>query len=120
MPRAALRASAIEMRRLPIAALTTLSTSVLMLLALAPAALAENDGRGFYGATDDEAVTYAGFIVIAFFPPVRVHDEHDPAPSGEAQGSGQGRAGSTSARPTTAAAGSRRAGGRAPNPDRDR
>ncbi|MGO9248950.1 MAG: hypothetical protein ACLP7W_10220 [Solirubrobacteraceae bacterium] len=56
------------MRRLPIAALTTLSTSVLMLLALAPAALAENDGRGFYGATDDEVVTYAGFIVIAFFP----------------------------------------------------
>jgi len=56
------------MRRLSIAALTTLSTSVLMLLALAPAALAENDGRGFYGATDDEVVTYAGFIVIAFFP----------------------------------------------------
>ncbi len=34
---------------------------------LAPAALAENDGRGFYGATNDAAVTNAGFIVIVFF-----------------------------------------------------
>jgi ABC-type sulfate transport system permease component len=51
------------MRRLTI----TLSTSLLMLLVLAPAALAENDGRGAYGATDDKVVTNAGFIVIAFF-----------------------------------------------------
>ena len=35
---------------------------------LAPAALAENDGRGFYGATDDKVVTNAGFILIVFFP----------------------------------------------------
>jgi ABC-type sulfate transport system permease component len=52
------------MRRLT----TTLSTSLLMLLVLAPAALAENDGRGAYGATDDKVVTNAGFILIVFFP----------------------------------------------------
>ena len=37
-------------------------------LVLAPAAFAENDGRGFYGATDDKVVTDAGFILIIFFP----------------------------------------------------
>ena len=43
--------------------------SVLMLLALAPGALAaNNDGRGLYGATNDKVVTNAGFIVIIFFP----------------------------------------------------
>jgi hypothetical protein len=52
------------MRRL----LPTLTSSVLLLLVLAPAALAENDGRGFYGATDDKVVTDAGFILIIFFP----------------------------------------------------
>jgi hypothetical protein len=52
------------MRRL----LSTLTSSVLLLLALAPAALAENDGRGFYGATNDKVVTDAGFILIIFFP----------------------------------------------------
>jgi hypothetical protein len=52
------------MRRLT----TTLSMSLLMLLVLAPAALAENDGRGWYGATNDKVVTNAGFIVIVFFP----------------------------------------------------
>ena len=36
---------------------------------LAPAALADtNDGRGFYGATNDKVVTNAGFILIVFFP----------------------------------------------------
>jgi flagellar biosynthesis/type III secretory pathway M-ring protein FliF/YscJ len=40
---------------------------MLMGLALAPAALAENDGRGAYGATDDKVVTNAGFIAIVFF-----------------------------------------------------
>jgi hypothetical protein len=38
-------------------------------LALAPAAGAvNNDGRGYYGATDDKVVTDAGFILIIFFP----------------------------------------------------
>lgn len=53
-----------DMRRLS----TTLLASVLLLLVLAPAALAYNDGRGFYGATDDKVVTNAGFILIVFFP----------------------------------------------------
>jgi hypothetical protein len=58
------------MRRLP----ATLCASVVLLLVcalegvLAPAALAYNDGRGFYGATDDKVVTNAGFILILFFP----------------------------------------------------
>jgi hypothetical protein len=42
--------------------------ALLLLLVIAPAASASNDGRGFYGATDDKVVTNAGFIVIAFFP----------------------------------------------------
>jgi preprotein translocase subunit SecG len=42
--------------------------ALLLLLVLAPAASAANDGRGFYGETDDKVVTNAGFIVIAFFP----------------------------------------------------
>lgn len=48
--------------------LTTLTMSVVTLLVLAPAAMAENDGRGFYGATNDKVVTKAGFILIIFFP----------------------------------------------------
>jgi hypothetical protein len=51
-------------RRLP----TALASALVLLLVLAPAALAENDGRGFYGATDDKVVTNAGFILILFFP----------------------------------------------------
>jgi len=47
--------------------LTLTSLTVLALL-FAPAALAENDGRGFYGATTDKAVTNGGFILIIFFP----------------------------------------------------
>jgi hypothetical protein len=46
----------------------TFFTSLLMLLVLAPAALAENDGRGAYGATDDKVITNVGFILIVFFP----------------------------------------------------
>jgi hypothetical protein len=52
------------MRRLT----TTVITSALLLLVLTPTALAENDGRGFYGATNDKVVTNAGFILIVFFP----------------------------------------------------
>jgi hypothetical protein len=42
--------------------------TLLLLLVLAQSALAENDGRGFYGATNDKVVTNAGFILIVFFP----------------------------------------------------
>lgn len=56
------------MRRLKTTLTVSVTAAVLMLLALAPAALADNDGRGFYGATNDKVVTDAGFIVIVFFP----------------------------------------------------
>jgi preprotein translocase subunit SecG len=49
-------------------ALAGLGSSLLLLLLLAPAALADNDGRGFYGATNDKVVTTAGFILVIFFP----------------------------------------------------
>jgi preprotein translocase subunit SecG len=52
------------MRRLPAA----LTSTVVLLLVLAPAAMAFNDGRGFYGATNDKVVTNTGFILIIFFP----------------------------------------------------
>ncbi|MGH2853244.1 MAG: hypothetical protein ACRDLF_03515 [Solirubrobacteraceae bacterium] len=52
------------MRRL----LATLASCAFLLLLLAPAAFADNDGRGFYGATNDKVVTVAGFILIVFFP----------------------------------------------------
>ncbi|HEY2397695.1 MAG TPA: hypothetical protein VGH78_01775 [Solirubrobacteraceae bacterium] len=43
--------------------------ALLALLVLAPAANAtNNDGRGYYGATNDHVVTTAGFILIVFFP----------------------------------------------------
>ena len=50
--------------------LATFTYSILLLLVLAPVALAEteNDGRGFYGATNDKVVVDAGFILIVFFP----------------------------------------------------
>ena len=64
----------------------------LMLLVLAPAALAaENDGRGWYGATNDKVVTERRLHPDRLLPDVRVRDEHDPAPAGEAQGRAQGR-----------------------------
>jgi hypothetical protein len=45
-----------------------LVAGVTLLLLAAPAAMAENDGRGIYGATNDKVVTEAGFILIVFFP----------------------------------------------------
>jgi hypothetical protein len=45
-----------------------LGLTVVLSLVLAPAASAFNDGRGFYGPTNDKVVTNAGFIVIIFFP----------------------------------------------------
>jgi preprotein translocase subunit SecG len=52
------------MRRLVL----TLPLLVLVLLLTPGAAQAYNDGRGFYGETDDKVVTNAGFILIIFFP----------------------------------------------------
>jgi preprotein translocase subunit SecG len=48
--------------------LCTLLLAFTLLALSAPAALAYNDGRGFYGATNDKVVTNAGFILILFFP----------------------------------------------------
>jgi hypothetical protein len=45
-----------------------LPLAVLVSLVLAPVADAYNDGRGFYGGTNDHVVTTAGFILIGFFP----------------------------------------------------
>jgi hypothetical protein len=47
---------------------TLVPLALLATLVLAPAAGAYNDGRGFYGATNDRVVTDAGFILILFFP----------------------------------------------------
>jgi hypothetical protein len=55
------------MRRLSQSLLLALSLLAFVLL-LAPIAEAHNDGRGFYGATNDKVITNAGFILIAFFP----------------------------------------------------
>jgi hypothetical protein len=45
-----------------------LAYAVLLALAFAPSAGAYNNGRGFYGGTNDHVVTTAGFILIVFFP----------------------------------------------------
>jgi hypothetical protein len=42
--------------------------AMLVPFVLVSTAQAHNDGRGFYGATDDKVVTDAGFILIVFFP----------------------------------------------------
>jgi hypothetical protein len=47
---------------------TLVPLALLATLVLAPAASAYNDGRGFYGATNDKVVTNAGFILVIFFP----------------------------------------------------
>jgi hypothetical protein len=52
------------MRRL----LTSLLTTFLLIMVLAPVALAADGGEGVYGETNDKVVTNVGFIVIAFFP----------------------------------------------------
>jgi hypothetical protein len=52
------------MRRL----LSALSGYILLVLIVAPAALAFNDGRGFNGENTDRTVTNAGFILVGFFP----------------------------------------------------
>jgi hypothetical protein len=47
---------------------TLVPLALLASLVLAPAASAYNNGRGFYGPTNDVVVTNAGFILIIFFP----------------------------------------------------
>jgi hypothetical protein len=42
--------------------------ALLLPFVLVPIADAANDGRGFYGETNDKVVTDAGFILIIFFP----------------------------------------------------
>jgi hypothetical protein len=42
--------------------------ALLLALVLVPVAQAENDGRGFYGATNDKVVTNFGLGLIIFFP----------------------------------------------------
>jgi hypothetical protein len=46
----------------------TLLAWIVALAALAPVALAGDEGQGLWGETDDLVVTLAGFILIAFFP----------------------------------------------------
>jgi len=50
--------------------LATLATTGMLLLVLAPAALAgaPDGGQGTYGEADDKVVTHAGFILIIAFP----------------------------------------------------
>jgi hypothetical protein len=49
-------------------AITVLATTAMLLAVLAPNALAFNDGRGFYGETNDLVITKVGFMLIIFFP----------------------------------------------------
>ena len=47
---------------------TLFSLALLASLSLAPVAAADNSGRGFYGPTNEVAVTFTGFALIVFFP----------------------------------------------------
>jgi hypothetical protein len=49
-------------------ALKTSLLTTLLLLTIAPAALAHDGGEGWWGETNDKVVTNAGFILIAAFP----------------------------------------------------
>ena len=55
-------------RCVPMRALRTISLTLVILLAGAPAALAHDGGEGWWGETNDKVVTDAGFILIAAFP----------------------------------------------------
>lgn len=48
--------------------LRLLPTTIALFLLAAPAALAHDQGQGWYGETTDKVVTNAGFILIIFFP----------------------------------------------------
>jgi hypothetical protein len=45
-----------------------LIAALTVLLVLAPAALANDGGQGWYGEANDKVVTNAGFLLIIFFP----------------------------------------------------
>jgi len=45
-----------------------LPTTLVLFLLSAPAALAHDQGQGWYGEANDKVVTNAGFILIIFFP----------------------------------------------------
>jgi hypothetical protein len=45
-----------------------LALSLALTTVSATAAFAHDGGEGTYGPTDDRVVTYAGFILIGFFP----------------------------------------------------
>lgn len=47
---------------------STVLTALWLLAVTAPAALAADGGEGWWGETDDKVVTFAGFILLAFFP----------------------------------------------------
>jgi hypothetical protein len=51
-----------------VAVFRLLATTTVLFALTAPAALAHDQGQGWYGETTDKVVTNAGFIVIAFFP----------------------------------------------------
>lgn len=48
--------------------LTALPLTLALVLAAAPAALAHDQGQGWYGEANDKVVTNAGFILIIAFP----------------------------------------------------
>jgi hypothetical protein len=50
--------------------MTALLVFTVTLLGVAPAALANNGGQGWYGETNDKVITNGMFIVIGFFPAV--------------------------------------------------
>jgi hypothetical protein len=49
-------------------ALSATLLSLVLLAAGAPAALAHDGGEGWWGETNDQVITNAGFILIAAFP----------------------------------------------------
>lgn len=53
--------------------LSAIATAGVMLLVLAPDALAKAySGEGWYGETSDRTITYAMYLVIIFFPTIIV------------------------------------------------
>ena len=66
------------------------SALCMLLLVLAPSALGDNDGRGFYGATNDKVIVNGGFILIIFFPTFVFH-EQAPITPGQTQRGAQSR-----------------------------